>query len=295
MIRNFLNKAGYDLVKVNEHTPGKSHIITRVKVGSFFIDMPGNNSQISLYKYHPDANGLLGTLSGCVAAKYPGMNVLDIGANVGDTVAVIKTIVDVPVIAIEGDDFSYSFLERNTRQFNNVVTLKQFLGEKKQSMHVAFEKSGWNTTLIPTEGEGQQLDLLTLDELLLQQQLASRQIKVLKVDCEGFDTIILRGSMELVQSQHPVVFFEYNRMNMEAIKEDGLSTLFSFEKYGYHSVMFFDNYGRYMLTAPIGNHELIKELHYYSEDGVSQVGYFDVCLFHDDDRDIEQTFKASLK
>jgi FkbM family methyltransferase len=292
MIRNLLNKAGYDLVKVNVHDESKANQISKVKVGNYFIDMPGNNVQISTYKYRPDANDLLGTLSLCVAKKYPGLSVIDIGANVGDTVAVIKTAIDVPVIGIEGDNVSYQFLERNTKQFENVLILKQFLGDKKQTLQVELEKSGWNTTLIPTEGKGQELTLLTLDEVLEQQKLSSREIKVLKVDCEGFDTIILRGATGLIQSQKPAIFFEYNKTSMEAIHEDGLSTLLSLEKCGYRSVLFFDNYGRYMLTAPINDHALIKQLHNYSEDGVSQVGYYDVCLFHESDGDIEKEFTS---
>lgn len=295
LIRNLLNKAGYDLVKVNVHDDSKAHKISRVKVGNYHIDMPGNNVQISTYKYRPDANDLLGTLSVHVAKKYPNLTVLDIGANVGDTIAVIKTAIEVPVIGIEGDDVSYSFLERNTKQFKNVTLLKQFLGEKKQTLQVAFEKSGWNTTLIPTEGQGQRLELLTLDEALEQHRLTDREIRILKVDCEGFDTIILRGASGLLQAQHPVIFFEYNKTSMNAIHEDGLSTLLSLEQYGYRSVLFFDNYGRYMLTAPLSNQALIRELHAYTEDGVSQVGYYDVCLFHDNDRDIAEQFTTAVR
>jgi FkbM family methyltransferase len=295
IIRNILNKAGYDLVKVNVHDNSKAHKISKVKVGNYLIDMPGNNVQISTYKYRPDANDLLGTLSLCVAKKYPGLTVIDIGANVGDTVAVIKTAIDVPVIGIEGDAVSYQFLERNTKQFQHVLILQQFLGEKKQTMQVELEKSGWNTTLIPTEGKGQELSLLTLDEVLEQQQLSNRESKVLKVDCEGFDTIILRGATGLIQAHKPAIFFEYNKTSMEAIHEDGLSTLLSLEKYGYRSVMFFDNYGRYMLTAPLSNHELIKQLHGYSEDGVSQVGYYDVCLFHESDGDLQEKFTETVR
>lgn len=294
LIRTLLNKAGYDLVKVNVHDDSKAHKISKVKVGNYLIDMPGNNVQISTYKYRPDANNLLGILSLAVAKKYPGLTVIDIGANVGDTIAVIKTAIDVPVIGIEGDAVSYRFLDNNVKQFQNIVLLQQFLGDKKQTMNVSFEKSGWNTTLIPTEGKGQELSLLTLDEVLDQQQLSNRQLKVLKVDCEGFDTIILRGATGLIQSQKPVIFFEYNKTSMEDIREDGLSTLLSFDQYGYRSVMFFDNYGRYMLTASLSDHALIRQLHGYTEDGVSQVGYYDVCLFHEDDKDIQQQFTETV-
>jgi hypothetical protein len=118
--------------------------------------------------------------------------------------------------------------------------------------------------------------------VLEQQKLSTREIKVLKVDCEGFDTIILRGATELIRSQKPALSFSNTTKQVwRRFKEDGLSTLLSFEKYGYKSVMYFDNYGRYMLTASINDHALIKQLHSYTEDGVSQVGYYDVCLFHE--------------
>jgi hypothetical protein len=49
---------------------------------------------------------------------------------------------------------------------------------------------------------------------------------ILKVDCEGFDTIIIRGATGLlVAEMHRHYSFEYNKTNMEAIVEDGLGTL----------------------------------------------------------------------
>lgn len=289
IIRQLLNKTGYDLIKINQHSNDKARKIARVKVGNFFVDMPGNNHQISLYKYHADWNNLLGTISVYMASKYPDVCAVDIGANVGDTIAIIKTVIDIPVIGIEGDPVTYQFLEHNTKQFRNVTLLKQFLGDKKQTLQVEMEKSGWNTTLIPTE-KGQELSLKTLDELLEENQLATPNVKILKVDCEGFDTIIIRGATGLLQKNTPVLFFEYNRTNMEAIGEDGLGTLFSLEKYGYRSIIFFDNYGRYMLKVPIDQHDLIKQLHAYSDDNNSRIGYYDICMFHENDAELAEKF-----
>jgi FkbM family methyltransferase len=291
-IRKILNTVGYDITKVNVHSDKKAARVVKVKVGNYTIDMPGNNVQISTYKYRPDANKLLGTLSACVAAKYPDTTVIDVGANVGDTIAVIKTAVDVPVIGIEGDAVSYSFLERNMKQFNNVTILRQFLGEEKKTVKIAFEKSGWNTTLIPTESEGENISLKTLDEVLEENHLSEKNNKVFKVDCEGFDTIIIRGAGSLLEKKKPVIFFEYNKTNMNAIGEDGLSTLFALEKFGYSNAIFFDNYGRYMLNTPLSQRALVQQLHHYTEDGVSQVGYYDICLFHDQDADIAAKFIA---
>jgi FkbM family methyltransferase len=291
LIRNLLNKIGYDVVKVNVHSDSKAGKISKVKVGNYFVDMPGNNLLISNYKYVPDSNSQLGRLAAVIAIKYPGHNVIDIGANVGDTIAVIKTAIDLPVIGIEGDPISYRFLENNVAQFKDITLIKEFLGEKKETLHVEMGKDGWNNTLIPTSGAtGKDVTLQTLDEVLEQHGLANKTIKLLKIDTEGFDTIILRGSFGLLQKQKPVLYFEYNKSNMETIKEDGLSTLFSLQQFGYNTLVFFDNKGRYMLSLPILQQELIRQIHHYSDEHNSQVAYYDVCLFHENDRELAEKF-----
>ncbi len=291
-IRKWMNTIGYDIVKVNVHSDKKAHHIRKVKVGNFILDMPGNNPHVSNYKYEPQVNSQLGRLSVCMAGKYPNPTAIDIGANVGDTIAVIKTHIDIPCIGIEGDPISYSFMERNTAQFTDVTILKEFLGERRETMQVELEKVGWNTTLVPAKNSGHELTLKTLDEVLQENNLFDRNLKILKLDTEGFDTIILRGASELIRKHHPVLYFEFNKSNMEAIGEDGLSTLFSLQQYGYHSVIFFDNKGRYMLTVPMEQSDIIQQLVVYSDEAHSEIAYYDICLFHENDKELAAQFTA---
>lgn len=295
LIRDLLNKIGYDIVKVNVHSERKARVIKKVKVGNYFVDMPGNNMQISNYLYEPEANSQLGRLSVSIAKKYPSLTVIDIGANVGDTIAIIKTAQDLPVIGIEGDSIAFGFLEKNTAQFKNIILIKEFLGERKEALQVSMEKSGWNTTIVPVKESGQVIQLKTLDDVLQGYRLFSKTLKLLKIDTEGFDTIILRGAEELLRKQKPVIYFEYNKSNMEAIGEDGLSTLFSLEPFGYRSLIFFDNKGRYILTAGMQEKGLIRQLHQYADEKKSGIAYYDLCLFHESDSDLEMQFiKAEL-
>jgi FkbM family methyltransferase len=290
LIRNLMNKVGYDIVKVNVHSERKASKVSRVRVGNYFVDMPGNNPQISNYKYEPLVNSQLGRLAKCIAGKYPDLTVIDIGANVGDTIAVIKSQVDVPVIGVEGDEVSYRFLEKNTKQFKDITIIREFLGEKKETLKIALEKGGWNTTLVPDEAAGKDVTLRTLDEVLESEKLHLRRLKLLKVDCEGFDTIIIRGAVNLLQQQQPVVYFEYNKSNMEAIHEDGLSTLLSLAKYGYRTVILFDNKGRFIAEVPMQQRDLLYQLHHYADEKDSEIAYYDVCLFHESDKDLQQVF-----
>ena len=290
MVRGLLNKVGYDVIKVNVHSESKAHKVSKVTVGKFIIDMPGNNPHISNYKYDPQNNFQLGRLALLIASKYPGLTAIDIGANVGDTISVIKTMIDIPVIGVEGDPVSYRFLEMNTQQFSGISLIKEFLGEKRETIQVQLEKAGWNATLVPSKDKGQELTLKTLDEVLAERQLASSNIKLLKIDTEGFDTIILRGAPELIRQYHPVLYFEFNKSNMETIGEDGLPTLLSFTKEGYDSIVFFDNKGRYMLNASLHDKKFIEQLHHYADENKSQIAYYDICLFHSNDRDLAESF-----
>jgi FkbM family methyltransferase len=289
-IRNILNRFGYEIIKTGIPYIPKSTKPGFAAVGKYQILMPGNNVQLINYKLYPDLNGQLGRLASCIFKKYPGMTVIDVGANVGDTIAVLKSAVDVPVIGIEGDEVSFEYLQKNCQQFKNVSVIKTFLGEKSQQVNVSFENSGWNTTVIPDAKSTEQVSFKTLDEVISDAKFNTAQIKLLKVDVEGFDTIVLRGAYKIIEKNKPVLFFEYNRQNMIAINEEGLSTVLSFGAYGYNRIVFFDHKGALVLATNMRNKEEITYLHNYISSKKTLLGYYDICIFHADDDAIASDF-----
>ncbi len=295
LIRNFLQRFGYDIIKTGIPYIPKTRKESSVIVGKFPILMPGNNPQFINYQLYPDLNIQLGRLAAAIFNKYPGMTVIDVGANVGDTIAVLKSAVDVPVIGIEGDDTSYQFLEKNTAQFSNVSIVKTFLSEKSQETKVSMEKSGWNTTIIPDAAGKQKISFKTLDEVIISGGFEKAEIKLLKVDVEGFDTIVLRGATGIIQQNKPVLFFEYNRANMLAINEDGLSTVLSLRQYGYRKIAFFDHKGTLLLATNLQNEEVITYLHDYASSKNNLLGYYDICIFHEEDTAVAEEFLQKEK
>jgi FkbM family methyltransferase len=289
IIRRFLNRFGYDIVKTDDRYMSKSRKEKTVQVGRFKISMPANNVQLVHYMLYPDLNSQLGRLALVIAKKYPNMTTIDVGANVGDTIAVIKSAVDTPIIGIEGDDLSYAFLEKNCRQFSNVTTIKTFLGEKSQDVKAELKKSGWNTTIVPTS-EGEAISFRTLDEVLATEQMKPAGIKLLKTDVEGFDTIVLRGAYKTIETNRPVLFFEYNRDRMQEIGEAGLPTLLGFGNYGYNKIVFFDHKGRLLMSTSMKNKDEITYLHQYARGKNNLLGYYDICIFHQQDDDIADEF-----
>lgn len=295
LIRNFLQRFGYDIIKTGVPYIPKPKKSGAVKVGKFLIEMPANNIQLVNYQLYPELNIQFGRLAASIAKKYPGMTVIDVGANVGDTIAVIKSAVEVPVFGVEGDDTSFEFLEKNAKQFSNVTVVKTFLGEKSEQTKVSMEKSGWNNTIIPDETGAKQIVFKTLDEVVEENNMDKAQLKLLKVDVEGFDTIVLRGALSVIRKNRPVLFFEYNRANMIAIREDGLSTVFSFLEMGYQTIAFFDHKGTLVLATDLQNKEEVTYMHDYISSPRNLLGYYDICIFHEEDGDLAEDFLQQEK
>jgi FkbM family methyltransferase len=221
------------------------------------------------------------------------MWLIDVGANVGDTIAVVRSKVQVPIIAIEGDAATFRYLESNAALFPDVKRICTFLGEHTTRIRARSEKRGWNTTIIPDPSGTETLMIRTLDEVLQAEGLSALPVKLLKVDVEGFDTIVLRGALDTIRCHHPVLFFEYNRNNMKAIGEDGLPTLFSLRDLGYDRAGFFDHQGTLMAVSRLLQDEVVRSLHRYISAPRNLAGYYDICLFHEADSRLADTYFES--
>ena len=285
VMQQILNYFGYSLTKTNKKYLFKKDV--EIKVGNFSLQMPSINPLIYTYTNKKDFSSELGIILKQVLIKYKNLTVIDVGANVGDSVAIIKSTADVPVISIEGDPFTFSYLQKNIAQFKNVEILNNFLGERDEVMNLTFDKKGWNTTLIPSKNEkDQQVQIVSLDSLLNQHFNNKENFKLLKIDTEGFDTIIIRGALKIIEETRPVIYFEYNRDNMQTINENGFLTLLKLKESGYNKVLFYDDTGKFLLSTTLSEKILLNQLHNYADGKSSLIYYYNLCVFHSFDNDI---------
>jgi hypothetical protein len=169
------------------------------------------------------------------------------------------------------------------------------LGDKNQDLNVKFENAGWNTTIIPTNTSSNKISLKTMDEVFQQENFLDRNIKLIKIDAEGFDTIVLRGAINVIKMHSPVLFFEYNQENMKKIGEEGLSTVLSFKNCGYDRIAFFDYLGKLFLDTSLENLREIAALDSYLNCKNNLFGYYDVCIFHKHDNKMAEEFLEAEK
>ena len=289
IINKLISIFGYTFIKIHPTKLFKRDELVRVY--DFRILMPYFNPLIITYNQQKNFASELGRIASLVFSKYPSLKILDIGANVGDTAATIKTSIDVPILCIEGDTFTYSYLIKNIAQFKNVTGINTYLGEKEETMNVLINKAGWNTTLVPTSSNANKVQIQTLDNIV--NNLANKQdFKFLKIDTEGFDTIILRGATNFIKEINPIIYLEYNRDNMQDINEDGLPTILDLQQLGYNDILFFDDRGRFITSTVLTDVKTITHLHHYADGKNGLVYYYNLCIFHGNDKDLARELIA---
>lgn len=264
-----------------------------VTVGKFSILMRSTSLLPEVFADNPNFATEMGRLAAATLQKYPNFSFIDVGANFGDTVAMVKSFANIPILCIEGDDQCSTLLEQNTRQFSDVSIHKLFLGEKTELLQAAVEKQGWNMTIIPSRNGGStMLQLTSLDDFLASSK-DSRNYKILKIDTEGFDCRIIRGGLHYLRVTKPVIVFEYNRDNMTRIGEIGIDTLSILREIGYERILFYDPLGRLVASTTLSNVALINDLHQYANGKDGSIYYYNLCLFHGDDEDLASRFEEA--
>jgi FkbM family methyltransferase len=267
-----------------------------MKIGKFDLLVPPQSPLYETYRDNPKLNSELGRIASSVYTKYPEMVSVDVGANIGDTAAIIRSVCPAPIVCVDGDELLGHVLAENIRMLGDATVVQVYLSDNREEQHVCIQKEGWNNTLLPvaSEGRGKQIRFLPLDDAL--KDIDLHRVKLLKIDTEGFDARVLRGSRNILKIGRPVVIFEYNRENLSPLSEDGLSIFAGLKNHGYHSALFWDDRGRFLLGTSLNDMTIIEDLHDYvdfREKPLGYIYYLDICLFHECDQDLAEKCLAA--
>ena len=269
--------------------------VTEIKVGAFFIEIPVSNPLNSHYQRHPMTQQCLVNMVKSVHQLHPNLVVVDVGANVGDTLSLIKTAADIPVICVEGDDLCVSILCRNVKRFKDATVVKNYLNEQVETAKLVIAKETWNSTLIPSAlGEAKTLIFTTLDQILLPHPL-SEQIRAIKVDCEGFDLRILRGGTVFLKRQKPALLFELNYYNLAILKEDGKGFLRWLASIGYSHFFIFESHGAFLFEWSPQYWRMLDDIDDYIRNGGNRLDYLDIVAFPDGLESSASAFRSLTK
>lgn len=205
------------------------------------------------------------------------LNIIDVGANIGDTVLNIG-IKDAFYLCIEGNPTYTNYIKSNLRRYNYTHE-NVFLSDSEVTSNYNLISANGTGRLIHSENANDGVKLLSLDKLL-NTKYSEKKIDIIKIDTDGFDFKVIRGAKQCLQKWQPIVFFEWDRAYCIEQGEDPLSIFHILDELGYHECILFDNYGNLFDKVDTNNKALLKS-HIKNTIGDGLPYYYDVLAIPD--------------
>lgn len=261
--------------------------IVRHAIGDVTLHIPLTHELPRIRARYP----IYGTNQASVAAsmlkKYPNLSAIDIGANIGDTVAFWRGIGDFPVLAVEASELYLRLLRLNAPALGDVIVHPGLIGEADAEKELRIEE-GLGTARVIAGGQLQRVTRLTS---LVSSYPAFRSAKLLKVDTDGSDGEIIIGGREWIADAKPAVFFEFSPSLADHDRQPLLEAVEVLLSLGYGRLLFYDNVGEFALMVHATERERIEELHAHAL-AWGEERYWDVAAFHYEDEDVAMRLRS---
>ena len=269
----------------------KNNPFIEAHIGKFRIKLPFSHQLPFLLRDFPYYSTNLARIARLVHQKYPTLTLIDIGANVGDSVALLRTEDTFPILCIEGDDYFFPILQENAGKFQDVEIIKTYVGEQnKQFNAVSIELGG--TAHLSQDDLSNNIVYIERLSSILKERPRFTNSKMIKIDTDGFDNKIIRGSIDFLKIARPVVFFEYDPFFLSEQNDDGLSIFNTLFDIGYRKLLIYENNGEMLLSTDINNLTLLEDINnFYC--GRKGTRYCDICAFHEEDIDLFTMIRKS--
>jgi FkbM family methyltransferase len=220
---------------------------------------------------------LPGRLSAYLHDQYGPLKCLDVGANIGDTVAALYRDEHDLFLAVEPDLKFNHYLHENW-DVPNVKILDVVCSSRSGKEKYEINEKFGTASFIKKPG-GVEFQTSTVDDLLTKNpEFAS--LYLIKVDTDGNDFDVIKGAKQTLAGQ-PAVLFECDVFGNTHYVEDCLEILSLFNAAGYRSMLVYEKFG-----YPLGRYELLdlthfKELLFYQL--TKKYIYFDILLMKEQD------------
>jgi FkbM family methyltransferase len=254
----------------------------------FRLELPFSH-ELPYYRIvYPDYATNIARLARSVDEKYPGATVVDIGANVGDTAALIRSASTAPILCIEGDPVFFEILERNAARIPGLHLAQVLVAGAATEVHAALT-TGHGTGRVMTGGQS----TLRFEavESILSRWSSLPAPKLIKIDTDGYDCEIISGSAAVWERLKPTLFFEYDPAFLPPTFDTN-RFFGQLADVGYDRLFVYDNIGEFILSLPMAQRAAIEDLHYYYS-GRGSARYADLAIFHRDDADLAERFRLS--
>ena len=194
---------------------------------------------LSLYEsVYPKYDKFLPTVIGKIKENEA---IIDIGANIGDTLFRLLNINTRPYYyCIEADNFFFEYLQKNKKSLdiniqNKIILINTLVGNQLKG-NLSETTTGTKSLIVSDSG----IKSKKLDDIIMEYKI--KNIKLIKVDVDGFDYNILFSAINELKNNKPDIFFEYMPLD-ESGKKNYSRLMEKLNQIGYSNWTMLDNYG----------------------------------------------------
>ncbi|GAA3813629.1 FkbM family methyltransferase [Streptomyces chiangmaiensis] len=238
-------------------------------------------------------------LTAMTVAARQDVSIVDIGANIGDTAALMRGAVAAPILCVEGDELFLDLLHHNVGQLSDVEVEEAYVAtptdDNTDRTHTVQRRAGTAALVPSVSGLTPTHPIRPLPEILSSHARFSSP-GLLKIDTDGADPRIIVANRELLWQTRPVVFFEFAPLWAAKTGDDNpYRAITALAEVGYEGALVYGNTGELLLVTKVAERHVWRDLGRFTmAHGKGQ--YYDVAAFHSDDAELfEQAAAAERK
>lgn len=175
--------------------------------------------------------------------------IIDIGANVGDTVAAIVRHTAANILCVEPTSEYFAICEKNISRFgkefsDRIHLVKAYVAENTEDTYVSFQYARGTAVKVKTDGVPD-APTYTIPSLLKELNILPNELALIKVDTDGYDAECVMSLGEILQEISPYLYWE-NQIDDDDQLKKYLLLIDYLEDKNYTDFFCFDNFGNYL-------------------------------------------------
>jgi FkbM family methyltransferase len=252
------------------------------------LKLPLSHALPDFLRLHPFYDRLPQRISEYLHQKQGYLSCIDVGANIGDTIASFYIKDTDTFLAIEPNPKFNKLLAENWGWSKNIIMVSDICSsDSSEDTFVIQEKNG--TASVLQTGNGIKMIRRPLDEIV-NDHPSVVNANVLKIDTDGHDFEVIAGAKRLLSRNLPVVLFECQPFENTNYVEECLSTLKYFREIGYNYFLLYNNFGNLMGRYSLSDLSPFKNLLFFQL--TTNLYGLDILVMKDED--VFQFYKEEI-
>jgi FkbM family methyltransferase len=270
------------------------HRIVEKKIGAKILRMKNSHNLPFYLGEYPLYDRALPRIARMVNELDGHLHFIDVGANIGDTVALVTDKTNGSFLCIEGDPDYLPFLKINVSRIkkSKIIIQDTYCGNIQDQQLQILNIDGTARLKETRKIKDNRIKIQGLGSIVRRYTEFSRKTNLLKIDTDGFEISVLESGKKFIREKQPVIFFEFDpKFYLEHV-DDPLKIFDILFELGYGEGLVYDNFGVPISIVKINDRKSIEIL--VEKIDFKNIYYFDILVIPDSRKEYRCLFEEEL-